>query len=307
MFETPILLITFNRPDTTQQTFNVIRSVRPRHLFVAADGPRPHRPDDAERCAATRAIIRQVDWDCNVRTLFRDENRGCGHGPAEAITWFFGQVEAGIVLEDDCLPDPSFFPFCETLLKQYRNDPSVAMITGTNALMRWNDQHCSYFFSYMAQSLGWASWRRAWQAFDYRMSAWTRAAGRQTIRLTLERRAYFEHFQAHFDAYQRTQPDDVWDFQWLFARWLHGGRTIVPARNLIRNIGFNADATHSFYENDLLANLPLSTLPFPLTPPARPLDKLFDWYLFERFYNHRKRPLWKKIVLKLIRVSKQTH
>ena len=306
MFETPVLLIIFNRPDATRQTLDAIRHVRPRQLFVAADGPRPNKPTDAERCRAARVVIEEIDWPCTVQTLFRSENRGCGRGPAEAISWFFGQVEEGIILEDDCVPDPSFFLYCQTLLEKYRHDEQVFMISGTNALKTWPVRKESYLFSYMGHSLGWASWRRAWAAFDYDMAGWASGLNQQKIRELLKRPLYYDHFCAEFDKYHTTRPNDVWDFQWLFARWINGGKTIVPTVNLITNIGFNADATHSVYETDPLANLPLHQMGFPLKHPADEVDQFFDWYLFERFISLRKRPLWKKIVLKTIRMTLQS-
>lgn len=302
MFDTPILLIVFNRPDTTQRVFDSIREIKPAHLFVAADGPRPHNLNDQELCQATRSVIDQIDWPCSLHTLYREENRGCGHGPAEAITWFFDCVEEGIILEDDCLPDQSFFPFCEILLKQYRDNSGVYMITGTNAMKKWNARKSSFLFSYMGNSLGWASWRRAWQTFDYEMKNWATPDGRKRVKATLHNAGYFNHFQGLFTQYQLDRPEDVWDFQWLFARWLNGGKTIVPSLNLIKNIGFNANATHSFNENDLLANLPTWTMTFPLVGPAKKHDKLFDWCVFERFINPQKRGIGKRILLKFIKL-----
>ncbi|GAB3544070.1 nucleotide-diphospho-sugar transferase [Spirosoma fluminis] len=303
MFTTPVLLLMFNRPSITQQTFNRIRQIQPRHLFVAADGPRPNQPADAELCQKTRAIIEtQIDWDCELQTLFRTENRSCGRGPAEAITWFFTHVDAGIVLEDDCLPELSFFGFCQQLLERYAADPRVYMITGTNAMKRWFPSRQSYFFSYMGHSLGWASWRRAWQAFDYELNGADTLPVQNQIRTTLANDQHANHYVAQFMTYQKTQPSDVWDFQWLFSRWANGGCTIVPSVNLISNIGFTAEATHSFNEDDLLANLPVFPISFPLTDAAVKIDRLFDWVVFERFVNPAKRPLWKKLLLKSIRL-----
>jgi hypothetical protein len=247
-----------------------------------------------------------LDWPCELHTLYREQNRGCGHGPAEAITWFFSQVEEGIILEDDCLPDPSFFPYCQALLKQYRYDEQVYMISGTNALKKWSIRKESYLFSYLGHSLGWASWRRAWAAFDYDMRGWASVLNQQRIRALLKRPIYYDHFSNEFEKYYIARPDDVWDFQWLFARWINGGKTIVPTVNLITNIGFNADATHSVYEADPLANLPLHQIQFPLKHPAGGVNQFFDWYLFERFINLRKRPLWKKFFLKTIRIILQS-
>lgn len=302
MFKTPVLLIIFNRPANTQQTFDAIRAVKPQYLFVAADGPRPHVATDEERCRAARSVIEQVDWPCTVQTLFKTVNRGCGRGPAEAITWFFDQVEEGIVLEDDCVPDPSFFPYCQTLLEKYRHDEQVYMISGTNALKRWPIRREAYFFCYMGQSYGWASWRRAWRAFDYEMREWATETGKQKIRNTLSLSMYFNHFSAEFTKYQLSKPDDVWDFQWLFARWVNGGKTIVPSVNLIKNIGFNADATHSFYDTNLLANLPLHRIEFPLQAHTQRINRFFDWYVFERVISQQRRTILKRIVLKLVKL-----
>lgn len=303
MFTTPVLLIIFNRPGTTQQTFNVLKQLRPKYLFVAADGPRTNVPDDAKRCQATRAIINdQIDWDCELHTLFREGNQGCGHGPAQAITWFFEHVEAGIILEDDCLPELSFFSFCQQLLERYEADTRVYMITGTNALKRWFRSRQSYFFSYMGHSLGWASWRRAWQAFDYELKGADTEQVQNRLRTTLANDQYTNHYVTQFVTYQQTRPADVWDFQWLFARWVNGGCTIVPAVNLISNIGFHADATHSFNENDLLARLPVSPMRFPMKHATLKIDRLFDWVVFERFVNPQKRSVWKKILLKSVRL-----
>ena len=306
MFETPVLLLIFNRPDATRQTLDAIRRVRPRQLFVAADGPRSNNPTDAQRCHDARAVIDDVDWPCTVQTLFRTENRGCGRGPAEAITWFFGQVEAGIILEDDCVPEESFFSYCQHLLEHYRHNDKVYMISGTNALKTWPVGKASYLFSYMGHSLGWATWRRAWAAFEYDMSGWASEQNRQQIRTLLKRPLYYDHFSTEFTKYYTTRPDDVWDFQWLFARWVNGGKTIVPTVNLITNIGFNADATHSVDETDLRANLPRYKMASPLIHPKQAIDNLFDWVVFERFVNPQRRPLWKKIILKALKISTGT-
>jgi hypothetical protein len=172
MLLTPVLFIIFNRPGTTQQVFDAIKQQKPKYLFVAADGPRPDKPDDKEKCKATRAIIDQVDWDCNLKTLFRDENRGCGYGPAEAITWFFDHVEEGIILEDDCLPSPYFFKFCSVILERYKSDTRIGIISGTNPLIRWNINQKDYIFSRFGSTWGWATWRRAWMYFDHEMNNW---------------------------------------------------------------------------------------------------------------------------------------
>ena len=305
-YDTPVLLIIFNRPDITRQTLTAIRKVQPKYLFVAADGPRHGHPDDLERCRAAREVINDVDWDCELKTLFRDQNRGCGYGPAEAITWFFEHVEHGIILEDDCMPSESFFPYCAELLERYKNDGSIYMITGTNPLKRWRRREASYHYAFMGNSLGWASWRRAWQSFDYTISQWGHPDGQSKLRQKVGSR-YFSHFNGQLDEIYRNQPKDIWDFQWLYARWVHGGRTIVPSKNLVTNIGFNEQATHSLNENDLLANLPVFELVPPYVPPARKHDHLFDRMVFERFINPQPRSFFKKAVMKAAKIITGTN
>lgn len=301
MFETPVLLIIFNRPEITKRTFDSIRKVRPRRLFIAGDGPRAGVSTDVSQCAKARAIIQLIDWPCNLQTYFREENRGCGHGPAEAITWFLQQVNEGIILEDDCLADPSFFPYCEFLLNKYRHDKRVYMISGTNGVIKWKSRNNSYFFNYMAQSLGWATWQRAWENFDYKLDKWEIESGKKILSRILPNKTSVKYYSNEFTTYRLIERNDVWDYQWAFARWLNAGFTIAPSVNLIKNIGFNEDATHSTDENNILSNNNIHRIIFPLKSTSNKTDWLFDWVLFERFVNPASRPLWKKIILKLVK------
>lgn len=303
MFATPVLVIIFNRPELTRKIFDQIRKVKPLFLFIAADGPRPGVPDDLEKCAATREISNQINWECELRTLFREDNRGCGHGPAEAITWFFDHVEEGIILEDDCLPDERFFPFCAELLERYRTNEHIAMISGTNLLGQWKPNRQSYLFSALGGTWGWASWRRAWIYFDYSAAAWKTAEGKQRVAETLGRKSFFRHFSNEFDFYFKEQRRDVWDFQWYFSRLYHGGYSIVPAVNLISNMGFDGDGTHTFGAKSLSSLKPTYALSFPLKHTPMEVDQFYDWYLFERFISPAKRSLWKKVFLKVVKVA----
>lgn len=170
---TPVLLIIFNRAHTTQQVFDRIRQVKPKKLYVAADGPRPHVGTDAERCAETRRIVEQVDWDCEVKTLFQEQNLGCGVAPSRSISWLFEHEEYGIILEDDCIPSRSFFWFCQELLEKYKYDTRVMHISGNNYLDGWRrDSDYSYYFSDKVNSWGWATWRRAWQLYDFHLGSY---------------------------------------------------------------------------------------------------------------------------------------
>lgn len=303
MFATPVLVIIFNRPELTRKIFDQIRKVKPLFLFIAADGPRPDVPGDLEKCAATREISNEINWECELRTLFREDNRGCGHGPAEAITWFFDHVEEGIILEDDCLPDERFFPFCAELLERYRTNEHIAMISGTNLLGQWKPNRQSYLFSALGGTWGWASWRRAWSYFDYSAAAWKTAEGKRRVEETLGRKSFFRHFSNEFDFYFKEQRRDVWDFQWYFSRLYHGGYSIVPAVNLISNIGFDGDGTHTFGAKSPSSLKPTYALSFPLKHTPIEVDQFYDWYLFERVISPAKRSLWKKVFLKVVKVA----
>lgn len=248
--KTPVLFIIFNRPDTTQRVWDAIRLVAPQHLFVAADGPRENRPDE-EKCKATRDIIGHVDWDCEVKTLFQEKNLGCGPGPSTAINWFFQNVEEGIILEDDCLPHPDFFRFCEELLDYYRDNERIMEITGDNFQFGRKRGNASYYFSKYTHNWGWATWRRSWRHYDYGL----------------------------IDA---DLAKHVWDVQWMESVARNNGLTVVPNVNLVSNVGFGPEATHTtraaWYEN-----LPTQSLTFPLVHPSRIApDKAADRHDFYR-------------------------
>ncbi len=307
MYKTPVLLIIFNRPHISQKIFDVIKQIKPKYLYVAADGPRKNKPDDIKKCHAARNILNQVDWECELKTLFRDSNMGCGKGPADAITWFFEHVEQGVILEDDCLPDQSFFPFCEELLNRFRYDHKISVISGTNPLLKWKEKKSSYVYSTLGGTHGWATWRRAWKNFDYTATLWNTAQGKERVKKTLNNKLFYDHFSTEFDTYFKCQRNDVWDFQWLFCRLAHFSYSIVPNRNLISNIGFNEYATHTLKSSDLMAGLPTYKMDFPLKHTEFKIDRLYDRIVFERFINPKKRTISKRIFLKIIKIITRTN
>lgn len=259
----PILFIVFNRPDLTQQVFASIREAQPKQLFVAADGPRLDYPDDEELCARTRNIVAQVDWDCEVYTLFRETNLGCRLAVSSAIDWFFDNVEAGIILEDDCLPSPSFFSFCNSLLDVYWFDDRIMAIGGTNILSPWKQQEMDYLFSHQGSIWGWATWKRAWSRYSLNIATWNSVEAKQTIReVSLQERFY----QKRADIFDRTALNEIntWDYQWIFWRLYHRGLTILPSVNLVANIGFGLEATHTKNTDSFLARLPTQNLSTPI-------------------------------------------
>lgn len=280
--QTPVALILFNRPDCTARVFEAIAAARPAKLFLIADGPRAHRPDDAARCAAARAVVERVAWPCEVVRVFSDENLGCKLRPVTGIDRLFAEVEEAIILEDDCLPHPSFFPFCEELLARYRDDKRVMMIGGVNFLGELRPQQQSYYFSRFGSTWGWASWRRAWQLNDPDLRLWPRVQAERILEQMFPDPVHCRYWQEPLERIARGELRDAWDYQWLLACWLNSGFRIVPAVNLISNIGFRADATHTFGASPFAA-MPSQPLTFPLNHPPFVMRSIAD---DERIQEH---------------------
>ena len=281
---TPVVLMLFNRPDLTERVFAEIARARPEKLLVIADGPRPERSGEAEKCLAARAVIDRVDWKCDVLTNYSDTNLGCGHRPASGLRWVFEQVEEAIILEDDCVPHPTFFRFCEELLEKYRDDERVMHISGDNYFLRESKVPFSYSFSCYCLSWGWATWRRAFQYYDPEIRLWPMLRDTSWLLDNLGDRSAASYWKMIYDrAYASIDNVNTWDFQWLFATWAHRGLSILPNTNLVSNIGFREDATHTKGVTDRLANLPRSGMIFPLKhPPCMVPDKKVDQAIFER-------------------------
>ncbi len=230
---TPVLFIIFNRPQYTKQVFEVIRSVKPTKLFVAADGPRTDKEDDVRLCQEARNVI-NVDWECEVLTLYREKNLGCKQAVGSALTWFFKHIEEGIILEDDCLPNASFFEFTSLMLERYKNDNRVGMITGSNLLE--SESRDTYYFTQTTYIWGWATWRRAWNKWDVEMKQWPSLKNKGFAKEVFKDKNVAGFFSDYFDmAYDGRA--NTWDIQWLFASVLHKQLCIVPSKNLVTNIG----------------------------------------------------------------------
>lgn len=241
-FETPILFITFNRPAHTSKVFERIREVKPKFLFVASDGPRPNHPEDPEKIMRVRELISTgIDWDCELKTLFRQENLGCGYGPANAISWFFSHVEEGIILEDDCYPSLSFFTFCKECLNAYKDNHSIYNIAGSNFQCGIVRTAYSYYFSKYAFTWGWATWKRAWDRYNIQIP-------KEEISRTLKEISFSKKevkYWSHILTLTADNKFDAWDYSWYYLIWKNKGLCIVPARNLIKNIGIGNESTHT--------------------------------------------------------------
>ena len=262
---TPVLFLIFNRPETTEQVFSAIKKARPLRLYIAADGPRSGYPDEANHCKIARTVATNVDWDCEVKTLFRDQNLGCRLAVSQAIDWFFEQEPEGIILEDDCLPDQSFFWFCNELLERYRDDTRIMHIGGTNFQFGKNRTNYSYYFSRYAHVWGWASWRRAWKHYNEKLKKWHEAKKNGMLLHWTDDRHFINYWNRIFEKTASGEVD-TWDYQWMFACWSQNGLSIVPSANLVSNIGFSTDGTHT-KKDSLLANMSTNTINIPLVHP----------------------------------------
>lgn len=255
LFHTPVLFLIYNRPEHTRKVFDVIRQLRPSHLYLAADGPREHIPGDREKCEATREITKAVDWECSVFTLFRDKNKSTKYAVPDAIDWFFKSNELGIILEDDCVPDLSFFNFCEKLLEKYKTDERVMHINGSNYLKgkKYNFKG-SYYFSRLCHPWGWATWKRAWDLYDFEMENLDQFIRADKLTLLTSNKEWRNYY---YDFLTKTKNGqiDTWDIQWFYTVWKHSGYVITPTINLVSNIGFGNDATNTNYEITRLAEM----------------------------------------------------
>lgn len=267
MSRSAVLFLIFNRPRLTARVFEAIRVAKPPRFYVAADGPRAEREGEGTLCEEARRIATQVDWPCEVKTLFREKNLGCKEAVSSAIAWFFEHEPEGIVLEDDCLPDPSFFPYCNELLERYRDDLHVMCISGDNFISSaWKPAE-SYYFSKYVHIWGWASWRRAWRLYDVDMRDWQAGDKRGLLDRWLPNSRHAQaHWREIFDRVWSGQID-TWDYQWNYACWKHDGLSCMPSVNLISNIGFGEGASHTVSPESKFANLSVASISSPLRHP----------------------------------------
>ncbi len=265
---TAVLFLIFNRLDTTKKVFESIKIAKPPRLYIAADGPRENKSGEKEICEKVQKfVMSNIDWDCEVKTLFREKNLGCKYAVSSAIDWFFDNEEMGIILEDDCLPSQSFFRFCEELLVKYKDDKRIMRIGGYNLLSDKLVAESDYFFTHLGQMWGWASWKRSWSEFDVEMKDWQfvrNARMSETYPFNKTRNKIFEKTY--------NGEIDTWDYQFDFAIAKNAGLSIVPTKSLIQNIGFGDDATHTFGDGGKRAKILASELKFPLKEPRFVFD-----------------------------------
>ncbi|MCU0566341.1 MAG: glycosyltransferase family 2 protein [Oculatellaceae cyanobacterium Prado106] len=303
--KTPVVFVIFKRVETTERVFQAIRQARPAQLFVIADGARPDRTGELEKCIATRAILEQVDWDCEVLKDYSAVNLGCGRRLPTGLDWVFSQVESAIILEDDCVPHPSFFRFCDELLDRYRNDTRITSISGQNVQMGRSRTADSYYFSRYNHCWGWATWKRAWKHFDPSMTLWPEVKQQNLLHHILQDDSAVRYWTRQFDQLYRGELTTVWDYQWTFACWLQSGLGILPNVNLISNIGSGLDSTHFVEGSDSFTHLPTAAIEFPLRHPpfvvrqteadAFTHQTLFHQSILERLQKRLQKQLQKQL------------
>jgi len=263
--DVPVAIFAFNRPRLTRRVFDAIAERRPKRLFLVADGPRPDSPQDDTACREVRKILADVTWPCEVATNFSDCNLGCGRRMSSGITWLFEHVDAAILIEDDCLPAPVFFDFCSAMLSRFANDSRIGMVSGTNYTWRHFQPSASYYFSRYTHIWGWATWRRSWAQYDFGLRSLPLAREHRLLEEVFDDREAADFWYVIFEAI-RSGRIDTWDYQLVYASLVNSWLNVIPAVNLVTNIGFGPDATHTKSPTGF-DNQPPGDLRFPLRHP----------------------------------------
>ncbi len=259
-----ILFLTFNRLDTTKRVFEEIKKAKPLKLYIASDGPREDVLGEDEKVKEVRNFIESnIDWECEVKTLYRDKNLGCGKAVSDSITWFFENEEEGIILEDDCLPNQDFFKFCCEMLSFYRKNESVFMIAGSNIYpKKMLSSSSSYDFIKIPRIWGWASWRRAWRYYDFNLEGFGSPSFCKVINATWHKKEFKKYwYQILKDVYYKKL--DTWDYQWAYSMWRYNGLCLLSKFNLVSNIGFGT-GVHTWNKKNKISNLKNENFIFPI-------------------------------------------
>src|SRR5271157_208695 len=300
---TPVCLIIFNRPEYTLRVLESIRLVQPRRLFVVADGPRNDVPGDVNACMSARNVLEMVDWDCEILTNYSEVNLGCKIRVASGLNWVFDNADEAVILEDDCIPHPSFFRFCEEMLERYRNDPRIMSISGNSFQAGRNRTSCNYYFSRYTHVWGWASWQRAWSHYEVGMNQWPTGRDLNWLQDFLGDQRAVRYWSYIFQrAYEGL---DTWDYAWMFTCWMSNALSIVPNVNLVSNIGFGPRSTHTTQTGSRFANISAEEMIFPLKhPPGVVRDGRADDFTEEIMFSGILNSLFERIRVRRKGVNK---
>ena len=300
-----VLIIFFVRPNTLQEVFAQVKKARPSQLFLACDGPRENCPQDAERIAQCMQIVSDIDWECEVHTNYAAENQGCGRGPSNAISWAFSYVDKLLILEDDCVADESLFPFMKEMLEKYENDQRIGMISGFNHMRYWDCGGNSYCYTKTAATLGWGTWRRVWEQYDYHVN---------NIASPYYQKLLYGEFSDHrvaarrLASWQKAAKETIerkvnyWDVQFGFLKYSQSYLCIVPRNNLIYNIGVGEGATHTEHtkkekwKKGKVLFMPTSPLSFPLVHPVCIIcDNSYDNEVFRIVFPGKMKKMFRRM------------
>ncbi len=286
--KSPVLFLIFNRPDTTKLVFEAIKIAQPKRLYVAADAPRANHIEDELLCKQAREVIADIDWECEVKTLYRDNNMGCRDGVSSAISWFFEQEEEGIILEDDCLPSNSFFKFCDELLEKYRYDTRIRHITGCNLQQgkKWGE--ASYYFSNRTHVWGWASWKRVWDDYDKNLTQYSAHELDEKFLNIYQNNLVVESWKQIFIELKAGKINS-WAYPLDFVNFFNNGLVIIPNDNLISNIGFGLRATNTLSKESIYSNIPVSEIDEITHPKFILPEKQADLFIMYNDFNIEER------------------
>ncbi len=301
-----VLIIFFARPNTLSEVFAQVKKARPSRLFLACDGARENRADDAENIEACKKIVEDIDWECEVYTRYSEENLGCGRGPSSAISWAFEHVDKLLILEDDCVANPTLFPYMKELLDRYEHDERIGLISGFNHFKTWETHGNSYCFTKCGATLGWGTWKRVWEKYDYTLQDIDEPGLQDLLeKEIINRRAGKARYRAWRSAAKETREKKVnyWDIQFGFIKYAQSYLCIVPRANLIYNNGVGAGSTHTenirqkkWKQGDILF-MPTEDMQFPLQHPKYVVcDRTYDERYFKKMaYPHPIIRLFRKL------------
>lgn len=301
---TPLLFITFNRPEKTAQVFKEISKIKPSKLYVSCDGPRQGIVFDEERVSKTRDIVTNINWPCEIKTLFNDYNLGCRKGCEKAINWFFDNEEKGIILEDDCLPHKDFFYFCENLLEYYLDNENVSFITGNNFQNNKLRGDASYYFSRYLHVWGWATWKKSWKKYyNQDMSFWPEWSESDHFKNIMCDKIEHKYWKNIFNTMYANKID-TWDIPLIANLFCKGGLIVTPNVNLVTNIGFGQNATHTLYEDDINSNLPIYEIETLTHPKKVERDIEADIWTFNNHFGGRNMRFPYKFIFHIKKIFK---
>lgn len=300
-----VLFVIFNRPDTTERVFEQIRAAQPKRLYIAADAPRPNFPEDKALCKQAKDIVKHIDWECDVKTLYKKQNVGLKEGVSSAVTWFFKHEEEGIILEDDCLPANSFFKFCDTLLEKYRDDTRIRHITGCNFQQGKKWGNSSYYFSNRTHVWGWASWKRVWKDYDLNLNKYNKNEVRQQLLNIYNEPLIAENWANIFNQVKAGKINS-WAYPLDFINFFNNGLVIIPNENLITNIGFGSNATNITYNKSVFDHIPVTEIDEITHPifilPEKKADLFIMNYNFQIDEKKRRQNILKGEFKKLMKL-----